>query len=211
MSRDGTIEKRMTNRRELLRIGLAAATVLPLGASATVRAVGSAGQQPHVPLYKVVYDTRFAASVAFANRVTAHGIAVEAMAGDMTRFWYDDLYHRWRQGPAAIAGLTAHGALFCLEQLAWAERMRVVFRARHLPPANGCVRHELEGPAPLIGAVQRAVAGSDWATAMADAVMQCPPARLTKVSTWALTLAPVIVTPAAEPLFSWVIAPVPRG
>ena len=55
------------------------------------------------------------------------------MAGDMTRFWYDDLYHRWRQAPVAIAGLTAHGALFCLERLAWEKRMRVVYRREHSP------------------------------------------------------------------------------
>jgi hypothetical protein len=67
--------------------------------------------------------------VAFARRAEARGIAVHAMAGDMTRFWYDDLYYRWRQGPAAIAGLTAHGPLFCLEQLAWEQRMRVVYRS----------------------------------------------------------------------------------
>ncbi len=33
-------------------------------------------------------------------------------------------------GPAAIAGLTAHGALFCLERLGWDVGMRVATRAR---------------------------------------------------------------------------------
>lgn len=68
-----------------------------------------------VTLYKALYDSRFPASVAFAERLAALGTAVVAMTGDMTRFWYDDLYHRWKDGPAAIAGLPAHGALFCLE------------------------------------------------------------------------------------------------
>ena len=81
----------------------------------------------------MVYDTRFPASVAFARRAAARGFALHAIAGDMTRFWYDDLYHRWRAGPAAIAGLTAHGALFCLERLAWEQRMRVVHRREHAP------------------------------------------------------------------------------
>jgi hypothetical protein len=115
----------VTSRREVLKAGLAASAVLPLG----VRA-GSIAEPPAVTLYKVLYDTRFPASVAFARRAASRGLSVFAMAGDMTRFWYDDLYHRWRQGPAAIAGLTAHGALFCLERLAWEQRMRVVYRER---------------------------------------------------------------------------------
>jgi hypothetical protein len=115
----------MTSRREFLKAGLVAST-LPVAARAELADSFVGG--PAVPLYKVLYDTRFAASAAFARRAEARGIAVYAMAGDMTRFWYDDLYHRWRQGPAAIAGLTAQGPLFCLERLGWEQRMRVVYR-----------------------------------------------------------------------------------
>jgi hypothetical protein len=115
----------MTSRREFLKAGLVASA---LPAVARAELVDSLACGPAVPLYKVLYDTRFSASVGFARRAEARGIAVYAMAGDMTRFWYDDLYHRWRQGPAAIAGLTAHGPLFCLERLAWEQRMRVVYR-----------------------------------------------------------------------------------
>jgi hypothetical protein len=121
----------MTSRRELLKAGLAASAMAPLAARAGSAAIDAAPSAP-IALYKVLYDTRFAASVAFAERAAARGLAVYAMAGDMTRFWYDDLYHRWREGPAAIAGLTAHGALFCLERLAWEQRMRVVHRREHV-------------------------------------------------------------------------------
>ena len=124
----------MTSRRELLKAGLAASALLPAAARADFIVADELGQG--APIYKVLYDTRFAASVAFARRAAARGLAVHAMAGDMTRFWYDDLYHRWRQGPAAIAGLTANGALFCLERLAWDQRMRVVYRNEQ-PPAAG--------------------------------------------------------------------------
>ena len=82
-----------------------------------------------LPLYKVVYDVRFPQSVSFAQRAQQLGVATHAIEGDMTSFWYDDLYHRWRQDPVAIAGLTAHGPMFCFEQLAMDQRMRVVFRA----------------------------------------------------------------------------------
>ena len=137
MTRNATalLESPMTSRREVLQVGLAASVMLPLGARARSVAVGAARVET-VTLYKVLYDTRFAASVAFARRAAASGVAVHAMTGDMTRFWYDDLYHRWRQGPAAIAGLTAYGALFCLERLAWDQRMRVVYRGEHAEPAE---------------------------------------------------------------------------
>ena len=70
----------MTNRRDLLKIGLAAAA-LPVAAQAAFIDTGV----PRVPLYKVLYDTRFPASVAFARRAAVGGLAVHAMAGDMTR------------------------------------------------------------------------------------------------------------------------------
>ena len=93
----------MTNRREFLQIGIAA-TALPLAAqSAVAAALGARPRGDDVPLYKVVYDVRFVDSVAFARRAEARGMATHAIEGDMTRFWYDDLYHRWRDGPAAIA------------------------------------------------------------------------------------------------------------
>ena len=141
-----TIGAMMTSRREFLKVGLAA-SALPVTARAAFAADSSAAT---VPLYKVLYDTRFAASIAFARRAAARGLAVHAMNGDMTRFWYDDLYYRWQKRPAAIAGLTAHGALFCLERLAWDQRMRVVFRGEHTLAADSCVVHRFEGSTTLL-------------------------------------------------------------
>jgi hypothetical protein len=80
------------------------------------------------PLYKVIYDRRFAASVTYGAVAARRGLSTHAINGDMTGIWYHDLHPRWKQGPAAIAGLTAHGPLFCLERLSWDFQMRVVFR-----------------------------------------------------------------------------------
>jgi hypothetical protein len=192
-------EESMTSRRELLKAGLAA-SALPLAA----RAHFTRAEQAAVPLYNIVYDTRFAASVAFAERAAARGLGVLEMAGDVTRLWYDDLYHRWRQGPAAIAGLTAHGALFCLERLAWDQRLRVVYRGEHSAAAGGLV-HRLDGPAPMLAAA--AMFGA-WGAALADVVAACPHERAARgTATFMTEGAP----PASEPLFSWVIAPVARS
>jgi hypothetical protein len=199
--------RKLTSRREFLRIGLAA-SALPVAARA-----GSAFETnaaAAIPLYKVLYDTRFAASVAFARRAAARGLAVHAMGGDMTSFWYDDLYHRWQQGPAAIAGLTAHGALFCLERLAWDQRMRVVFRGEHAVTGDGCVAHRLEGPAPLLPMATAAAEGRSWAAELAEVVAECPDGRFERGSARART-ADAAVLPAGATLFSWVIAPVVRA
>jgi hypothetical protein len=161
-------------------------------------------------LYKVVYDARFSAGSEFARRASALGHDVHAIHGDMTRFWYDDLYHRWRNGAAAIAGLTGRGALFCLEQLAWDQRMRVVFRAEHSVGADGCVAHHFEGAPMLLSSATAAVVDPSWAAAMADIVGQCSPGRVQRATASAVSTA-VSTAPVGESLFSWVIAPVTRG
>jgi hypothetical protein len=195
----------MTSRREFLKVGLAAAA---LPATARPEFAG-AEASPSVALYRVLYDTRFAASVAFARRAAVRGLAVQAMAGDMTAFWYDDLYHRWQRGPAAIAGLTARGALFCLERLAWDQRMRVVFRGEHAPAAAGCVAHRFEGPAAALRSAVQAAASSAWADELADVVASCPANHGERGTATALTASTRAL--AAEALFSWVIAPAARA
>jgi hypothetical protein len=197
----------MTSRREFLKVGLAASALLPAGARASLALVEAPAA---VSLYKVLYDTRFAASVAFAQSAAARGVAVHAMTGDMTPFWYDDLYHRWRQEPAAIAGLTAHGALFCLERLAWEQRMRVVYRGEHAAAGGGGLAHRFEGPAALAAAAAEATVDATWATALADVVTACPRGRAQSGTARSLTARADGMTPS-EPLFSWVIAPVARA
>jgi hypothetical protein len=192
----------MTNRRELLKVGLAAAA-FPVAAGATL--VETHG----VPLYKVLYDTRFPASVTFGRRAEVGGLAVRAMTGDMTPFWYDDLYHRWKQGPVAIAGLTGYGALFCLERLAWEQRMRVVYRGEHTAAHGGCVAHRFEGPDALLSTALDTAAESGWAAALADVIAGCPASPAQRCTSTALTTDGGVRL--AETLFSWVIAPVARA
>jgi len=194
----------MASRRELLKAGLAV-SALPFAASARLAGAGLATAA--VPLYKVLYDTRFEASVAFAERAAARRLALLPIDGDVTRVWYHDLYHRWVQGPAAIAGLTAHGALFCLERLAWDHRLRVVYRGEHSAAAGGVV-HRFDGPASTLS---RALAAADrsWCAALADVVAEWPSERTQRCTSMLVTKhagGPA----AAEPLFSWVIAPVVR-
>jgi hypothetical protein len=120
----------MVSRREILQGGIAA-TSLPLVAGLSLAPLRPAEARAldHPALYKVLFDHRFAAARSFGRAAEWRGESVHGFDGDVTSVWYHDLYIRWQKGAAAIAGLTAHGALFCLEQLAWDVRMRVVYRA----------------------------------------------------------------------------------
>ena len=198
----------MPNRREFLQIGIAAST-LPFAAQAARAAGIAAAPSPDsqaLALYKVVYDSRFAASVAFARRAQSLGMAVQGIAGDMTRFWYEDLHGRWQQGAAAIAGLTAHGPLFCLERLAWDQGMRVVFRAEHKVDGAGYLQHALSGPVTMLDASTLS-AREQWSERMADIVTRCPSGRTEIGRAHAVTAGGAASTADAEPLYSWVIAP----
>jgi hypothetical protein len=120
----------MISRRRILQSGLAA-TSLPLVAGISLVPAQSAHAKAleHPSLYKVLFDQRFAASRQFGRDAQWQGLSVQGFNGDITNIWYRDLHPRWQQGAAAIAGFTAHGALFCLERLAWDVGMRVSHRA----------------------------------------------------------------------------------
>jgi hypothetical protein len=197
----------MTNRREFLQIG-ASATAWPLVAQ-TLQATGIEPLPDLVPLSLVVYDTRFPESVAFAGRCAALGLRTCAIEADMTRLWYDEIYHRWKEGPQAIAGLTAHGPMFCFAELARDVRMRLVFRAEHQLGRDGLMSHDVNGPETM---VSEAIGGcerpSGLGAAMAGVVTRCPVGRAEITS----ARAGVERRPTDEDaLYTWMIAPAVRG
>jgi hypothetical protein len=199
----------MVNRREILQGGIAV-TSLPLVANV---AWGAAPEAPApLPLYKVIYDDRFADSRSFADEARRLGAPIHAIQGDVTSLWYDDLYVRWRSGAAAIAGLTAHGALFCLERLAWDAGMRVVFRADHKPTADGSFHHSLQGPTQMVRAASALRdAGTDWSCRIANVVIGCPADVSKKKQRAVYAAASAAVDDDGQALISWVIAPLRRA
>jgi hypothetical protein len=115
----------MASRREFLQAGIAA-SVLPMAVAGANAAISKLEDRPSY--YKVIFDHRFPASVAFGEEWKARGAAVHGIQGDITDLWFHDLDPQWKKQPVPIAGLTAHGPLFCLERLAWDHGMRVVSR-----------------------------------------------------------------------------------
>lgn len=194
----------MTSRRDFIRIGMAA-TTLPLAAAAAGAA--TTGRESRVPLYAVVYDSRFRAGRAFASRAGQLGLRTLGIEGDMTSAWYHDLYHRWKRGAAAIAGMTEAGALFCFEQLARDQRMRVVFRAEHRATDSG-VTHSMTGPATMLSAALEPGREPDRiGRTMADVVAACPNGRCELAATEVSQRSILEPGNQAVALYSWVIAP----
>jgi hypothetical protein len=199
----------MASRREFLQVGVAA-LALPISACAASKPSASAlaGESAPAKLYKVIYDERHASSRAFAAEVARLGAPVHAIKGDITDLWFRDLDARWKKQPVAIAGLTEHGALFCLERLSWDHGMRVVYRADHTYRADGYMEHEFSGSERMLReAVDLSSSGPDWSARVASLLTRCPAAR-------AQASKLTVVTPAArqagdpEHLVSWVIAPI---
>jgi hypothetical protein len=127
----------MTTRRDFLQLAMTAPLLpaslgLPSSDSRSDRL--SAGA-PRQSLYTVLCDERFAESVALAEEMSRHGTPVTRFRGDITDFWYRDLSQRWKAGPVAIAGVTTHGPLFCLERWGWDHGLRLASR-QELPVAG---------------------------------------------------------------------------
>src|SRR5258705_397192 len=121
----------MVSRREFVMSGIAASALpLVVGRASARSGADSMPGLGAMAIYKVVYDERFPASVAYGHEAMRRGLAVQAIRGDITDFWYYDLYPQWRKEPVAITGLTAHGPIFCLERLSWDFGMRVSFREK---------------------------------------------------------------------------------
>jgi hypothetical protein len=190
----------MGNRREFIQAGIA------VTATASVTGAPAQAAAPAHRIHKVVYDERFAEPVRFARAAESLGLQTHAISGDMTALWYGELDGLWRKEPVAIAGMTRHGPMFCLEMLARDHGMRLVYQAEH-QIAYAEIRHTVSG---ALASLRRSGgltgSGAAWPELMAGLVADTPvePALSGKVG---------VITriqdgrAAEEPLFTWVIAP----
>jgi hypothetical protein len=202
----------MTNRREFLHIGVAALS-LPLAARTGAAQGIFAGadersnEQRTEPIYKTVFDQRFTACARFAEELGRRAPATHAIRGDITQLWYDDFYHRWKQGSVAIAGMTAPGAIFCLETLARDAGMRVALRVDHRRIGHR-IEHEFAGPVEsLTLAAELETSAERWPEKMAAMIAQFPAER-GRVMTARYSGESDRIRGGWEHLVTWVIAPV---
>ena len=200
------------SRRRFLQTGIAA-SVLPLGLGgwrlegSPVGRPASDAESASLPLYKVLFDRRFAPSVAFADAAVALGARTEGFEADITDIWFRDLSLRWEQARVPMAGLTAHGPLFCLERWGWDHGLRVIYRTRHERLEGGRSEHTIHGPRTVVRRVREALnAGGSWSRQVARPMTSCPPDETESIADHLITPGESDIDPD-EPLFSWVIAP----
>ncbi len=199
----------MTTRRDFLRSGTAAA-LLAAGAQSRAAIARRAAAQPGAfasGAAAAVADRQLDESTAFARAAARRGAAVEAFAGDVAGLFMNRLAPRWRRAPAAVAGLTTAGALFCIEYLARDYGLGVAWRIRHCPAAAGRARHALAGAPPVPDWAERLdAAGRAWPWAAAALVMaqvgRAAPVELIDLGAHAKT--------EPEPLYSWLLVPTGR-
>jgi hypothetical protein len=119
------------DRRNFCRLS-AAAVALGLTSSGELAPAGDVVTIPaSLPIYKVVFDDRFAAARAFGASAQRNGLRTAVISGDVTALWLNDLKAHWQSGGAAIAGMTTARTLLCLEQLAHDTWRRVLTRTAY--------------------------------------------------------------------------------
>lgn len=121
------------DRRRFLEIGAAASlTAALIEVPGAARALASDQLRAHAPEalrikpHAVIYDERFESAHHFGEAARSLGVPARAIRGDVTQLWYAWLNPLWKREPAPIAGLTAYAAMFCLERLAWDQRLRMI-------------------------------------------------------------------------------------
>lgn len=200
----------MPSRREFIQAGFVASVVpvaFPSRLAASVGAVADSCEQPSHRLSRLVCDLRSRHSVDVAREAARLGVSVVPTLGDITDFWLTDLSTAWRTSPVAIAGLTAHGPLFCLERLAWDHGLRVVFRGVHRFHDSRHVEHALAGPFRTVASAHSALMRDDWPVHVARLLNSCGDTPDTASTTVRSVLTNDCAGDIDDTLFSWVIAP----
>lgn len=193
------------SRREFLQ-ACAVASAVPLLAGGPVAALADTllSVVPSLDFYKLLFDREAPAAVAFGRNALALHLPAVEVGRDVTSLWYDDLYHRWRGGPAAIAGLTVPHVAFCLEILARDVGMRVLYRGEHSPLGGKRIRHRLVGPADLLA--RSSLLEANWTQGTARLLGCCQAAQEHTEVEFISTAGNHAMD---EQLVSWVIAPRP--
>ncbi|MDV7212898.1 hypothetical protein [Azotobacter beijerinckii] len=189
----------MIGRRGFMGLGLAVAGAVPFVPLGTL--AFAAREQPFLA---VLADRRFRAGELFARQAEAHGLPVESIGDDFSRFWAERLHGRWQNLPLGLAGLTTFGPFICLQQLARDHGMKMLYQGKHRTLDNRLSEHVLQGPAHLVEAVSGGRAG-EWPLGFAQSLAGSAHAGAACTKTLCV---PMAGTPEdGVPLYSWLIVP----
>ena len=126
--------------------------------------------------------------------------------GDMTQFWYDDLYHRWKQGPSRSQGSRLTGRCSASSSSRWISECASCSGPSTGPLTPGRWGTISVGPVGLIGDARRRD-GRHWAAVHGRFVTQCSGGRTEIAVRRSGRCGPTQRSASREPLYSWVIAP----
>lgn len=191
----------MFSRREILRATALAGLPVPIWAGPEPTSAG-------LPLtaFTTLHDAHEPAARLFGAALVDQGVATHTLGDDVTPLWLSTLRPLWRRAPAPVIGLTTPAVLFCLEQLAWAHGLRVVFHAEHAIQSHQPVQHRiLRGDKAVPLAPELAASGALWPGRLAARLAARPPDPGVRPGASLAGLLPAL--PAHTRLLtSWVIA-----
>jgi hypothetical protein len=198
----------MTSRRQFLQGATLAVAPLVTG----LPGIADARTGTSLAYQAVLIDDRHAEARAFGAALARRGSRVLPVThGDVTALWLGEIGPAWRRAPLPVAGLTRPPVLFCLEQLAWAQGLRVVFHAEHVVTTSRPTSHAVHACAvggEGLDVGDLAMRGPLWPLQVADTVARFDATRRDgRPGPSCAGLMPAL--PAdAELLTSWIIAPV---
>jgi hypothetical protein len=131
----------MASRRQVIQgLGVIA------GASAFAGLAEATEAAKPTKIHRFIIDERFPESRVVSHQYVLRRVPTSSVKGDVTDLWFHDLSRLWKQGPAAIAGVTGADVLWVLERLAWDSGLRVTSR-KETAQKSGAVAWVI-GPAP---------------------------------------------------------------
>jgi hypothetical protein len=194
----------MVDRRQFLA-GAAAAVAGTVGGGVFI---DRRDEGTPLPLHAAVIDTRFSEAKPFGREMQRRGVSLRRIRGDVTDLWYHELHPRWKEGAAVVAGLTAYGALFCLERLAWDHGMRVLYLGEHRAVSAERFEHLLAGPA--YARIARPATFADperWPAQVASHIARWEKPSASAAAEARAHCAGARIAISDQHLYSWVIAP----
>lgn len=124
----------MATRRSVIKGAVGAAALSALFPQAF--GLEMSGGNPLIKKY--FHDVNLDFARRFSSELARNGVNSVGVPDNWTNVWQREIEPIWREKPTAIAGLTQHGPMFMLTQLAQRHGMRLVYSAEIIQRGSDC-------------------------------------------------------------------------